>query len=207
MCIRDSSKSGVTVSKDNQANDGRSGTDADNIRPDIERFYGSPFNDLVFGSDDNVVERYVMAGGDDFVAGNGGPDMFEMLHVDDGSDLYVGGAGFDTALYADRTEPVTVNLSAGGADDGYAGEGDELREIEAAAGGKTNDVLRANVASTTAVQLNGNAGNDIITGTNADAPCCGTDDTLIGGAGRDTITALAGEDAILVQDGESASCP
>jgi hypothetical protein len=109
---------GVTVTDDNEANDGRSGSDRDNIGPDVERIIGSNFADAITGG--AGPERIHGRGGDDALNGGGGIDVFVMESVADGADRIFGGDGFDTVEYFSRTRAVTVNLSDGGADDGEA---------------------------------------------------------------------------------------
>ncbi len=199
-------QTGVNVSKNERADDGRAGFDFDNIRGDVERLTGSAQRDTLSGG--GGTDRIDGGFGDDALFGNGGSDQFLMGSAADGADRIDGGAGFDAIFYNQRTRPVTVNLSAGGADDGEAGERDEILQVEGANGGSAGDTLKAPPASNFAVDFRGNAGNDTITGTNFDGPCCFTDDRLEGGPGRDTITALAGDDVVIAKDGEpdTVSC-
>jgi len=199
---------GVTVTKDGRENDGRAGADRDSIAPDVEDLFGSRHGDSLNGSNDAVTERFTGLGGDDVLSGNGGPDFFLTGSTADGADRMFGGGDRDTVLYDARARPVTVTLSDGGADDGEAGEGDELRQVEQAAGGSAGDTLKAHPASPVGVQLNGNGGADTITGTDADGPGIEERDLLRGGPGRDTITALDGGDTVIANDGEvdSVSC-
>ncbi len=196
-------QTGVNVSKNDRADDGRAGFDFDDIRGDVERLTGSAQRDTLSGG--GGTDRIDGGLGDDALFGNGGNDQFFMGSVADGADRIVGGTGFDAIFYHQRTRPVTVNLSGGGADDGEAGERDEITEVEGANGGSAGDILKAPPGSNFAVDFRGNAGNDTITGTNFDGPCCSSDDRLEGGPGRDTITALAGDDVVIARDGEADS--
>ena len=66
----------------------------------------------------------------------------------DGADQIIGGAAPSTVDYSDRTRPVTATLNFGGADDGEAGEGDQIAGgHEVILGGQAGDVLRAPAAS------------------------------------------------------------
>ena len=182
---------GVTVTKDERANDGRPGLDFDDVRGDVEHLFGSLHGDSLNGGNaTDILEGFL---GNDLLSGNGGDDQIRMGVASDGADVVVGGADFDRVSYAQRTRPVTVNLSAGGADDGEPGEGDEIREVELADGGKAGDTLMANRALAGGVTLNGGGGIDTITGTDQG-------DRLQGNPGRDTIIALDGNDRIAARD-------
>ena len=75
------------------------------------------------------------------------------------------GDGSDTVDYRERTAGLTITLN-GQADDGEAGEGDNVgAEVETAIGGSGNDRI---VGNNLGNRLQGGAG----------------DDTIIGGAGR-----------------------
>jgi hypothetical protein len=185
---------GVSITKDRGDNDGRVGIDRDNIGPDVEELMGSQFGDSLNGSPGSFNERFFGLGGDDVMTGGPGFDVFAMGAQADGADRIFGGADADTVEYDQRTRSVTVNLSDGGADDGEAGERDELRELESARTGSGNDTLKVNAASTSGVFLHSGGGGDTITGTNAA-------DTIVAlGGGRDTIDARDGADVINTRD-------
>ncbi len=185
---------GVSITKDRGDNDGRVGIDRDNIGPDVEELMGSQFGDSLNGSPGTFNERFFGLGGDDVMTGGPGFDVFAMGAQADGADRIFGGADADTVEYDQRTRSVTVNLSDGGADDGEAGERDELRELESARTGSGNDTLKVNAASTSGVFLHSGGGGDTITGTNAA-------DTIVAlGGGRDTIDARDGADVITTRD-------
>ena len=136
--------------------------------------------------DDTLVDRT----GRDVVNGSTGNDLFEAgIFTTSGPgegaaanglfpDVFDGGSGIDTVRYGRFGERLSVSLD-GAANDGEAGEGDNVRNIEnvIAAGG--NDTL---VGSDAANQLDGQFGNDDITGGNGA-------DTLLGGSGNDFIVA------------------
>jgi hypothetical protein len=188
--------SAVSVTKDESPNDGRAGRDGDNIHGDVEWLIGSRHADTLIGDNADRTEFLEGMLGDDQLFGNGGNDVFRTGRVADGADRMFGGGGEDTVTYAERARRVTANLSDGGADDGEAGEGDEIRQVETAHGGSLEDTLRAHPDGTTPVTLIGHGGSDTITGARGG-------DILNGGSGRDTITANAGNDRIQARDGES----
>jgi Ca2+-binding RTX toxin-like protein len=121
----------------------------------FEEYRGTAFNDvLAAGAGDDQVLRG--EGGDDTLVGG--------INV----ELLDGGAGIDTASYANSTVGVTVDLRLAGAQVS-AGDanGDTLTGIENLTGSAHND------------SLHGNAGDNVLIG-GAGA------DVLVGGAGIDT---------------------
>lgn len=111
------------------------------------------------------------------------------------ADVAEGGEGFDSlSAYDERTAPVTVDL-ASNAPAGEAGEGDSLRDMETAGGGRADDTIRGNDGSNI---LYGGPGNDIVDGRGHYDTVNGGDgnDTVIGGTGQDDIDAGPGDDLI-----------
>lgn len=139
----------------------------------------------VFGTDGNDTlngtaadEAFYARGGDDKVNGGGGDDE---LDGGPGADVLSGGDGRDVVSYA-GTAAVTVTLD-GTADDGAAGEGDNvLADVEDVISGDGADKLTGSAAGNT---LDGSGGDDRIDGG------AGVD-SLFGGAGDDTIDARDG---------------
>ncbi len=101
-----------------------------------------------------------------------------------GGDVLQGGAGTDTASYADSFEGVTVDLAAGTGSGGTA-EGDTLSGIENVTGSDHADTLT------------GDSGANLLDGG-------GGDDTLQGGAGADTLTGGSGSDTASYADSAAA---
>jgi RTX calcium-binding nonapeptide repeat (4 copies) len=133
--------------------------------------------------------------GNDTINGNSGNDTID---GNEGADTIDGGFGFDTVTYADRTAPVNVSLD-GVANDGEAGEGDNVRSgVNEVVGGSGNDVLTGDNFDNTLI---GNDGNDTLAG-------LGGNDTLDGGGGTDSFDGGAGADVIRARDGvaESIAC-
>jgi Ca2+-binding RTX toxin-like protein len=205
----------VTVTMNNVANDGQAGgTEGDNVRTDIENLRGSPASDTLTGSTgDNVI---VGVGGDDSIMGIGGDDdLFgdftfnsgtfgaDTVNGGNGDDNIAGGGGgdgliggndFDLVDYSNfaGSNPVTVTTGNNVADDGLAGEGDNISSsVEGLVGGNGNDtisgasgpnVLRGGLGTDTLIGANG---NDVLLG---DRCCTFFADVLNGGDGNDTAS-------------------
>ena len=91
-----------------------------------------------------------------------------------GPDTLIGGEGFDTVDYGQRTEPLSITLDEV-ANDGEQGEGDDVRpDVEHVVGGPGNDTI---IGTALADTLEGRGGDDRITGLPGD-------DTLLGGNGE-----------------------
>ncbi len=161
------------------------------------------------------------------VAGGAGDDMLVVANGDaaggPGADLLVAGGALDggpgpdvlrsatgpngtvssaTVFYGNRTAPVTVTPGTG-ADDGEAGEGDDVgADIRRAVGGAGDDRLMA--AGGPAVMLEGGAGNDLLVGASGDDVLSGQagDDTIRGGAGDDRLEGGAGRDVLSGERGD-----
>jgi hypothetical protein len=194
---------GVRIVNDGQPNDGRLGLDTDNIGRDVERLTGSPFADEITVDVDggSCCARTVTGGqGDDVLragsSGSGGTVIFAMGSAPDGADKIIGGRTQSSVRYSSRTRPVNVTLNFGGADDGEAGERDEIiGGNEQVIGGRAGDTLRAPAGSTASHNILGSGGDDQIDGSDGA-------DTLSGDGGGDTIRAFGGEDRIFAKDGE-----
>jgi Ca2+-binding RTX toxin-like protein len=168
---------GVTVTiGSGSMNDGLPG-EGDVVADDVENVWGSFGSDSLTGDLDANELRSLAgtdtlhgAGGDDALEGGAGPDVFD------------GGPGRDKVWYP-RSVPVTVTMAVG-ADDGQAGEGDEVTAtIEQVNGGGAGDTLI------------GTPGRDYLYGAKGD-------DTITGGAGADQLHGEAGDDTLLGDDGE-----
>ena len=135
--------------------------------------------------------------GDDAVDGGSGADTIDTGWGDDvvdggeGPDSIGGGYGHDRVVYAARTAAVAVSLD-GVANDGAAGEGDNVRpSVDDIIGGSGADTL---IGDDGANGLVGGAGDDVLS-------AAGGDDVLDGGAGTDTFSAGAGIDTLGARDG------
>jgi hypothetical protein len=202
---------GVRLSNDGAANDGRPGLDNDNIGRDVENLNGSRLGDDITaaaGQDAQGCDsrcQFVSGGlGDDILRATVAGGQFtniDMGRAADGADRIIGGPGFSTVDYSDRTRPVTATLNFGGADDGEAGERDEITgSNEQVFGSPADDTLRAPAGSTGRHTLFGFGGSDTVEG--ADGPDRLVGDGQVGGVdGVDTIIGNGGNDSIFARDG------
>ena len=141
----DAGDEGSTISLDDVANDGWTGTD--DYRSDIENLVAGDHGMTLIGS----AGPNVLTGGDgdDVLIGAGGPD-----------DL-AGGDGFDVADYSDHLAPVTLTLD-GLRNDGAAGENDRIQtDVEDLRGGAGNDLLIGDGGDNV---LDGGRGADVLRG-------------------------------------------
>lgn len=122
-----------------------------------------------------------------------------------GADTFVGGDDIDEVSYASRTATVRVDPDDV-ADDGQAGEGDNVRgDVEDISGGAGDDMLFGNAAANRLVgragldTLRGLAGNDRLFGGDGNDVMFGDDgdDDLDGQAGSDSFFGGAGRDEAL----------
>jgi Ca2+-binding RTX toxin-like protein len=145
---------------------------------------GNGGNDFVNGdggndsvSDGDRTDPATGAGGNDTLLGGAGDDYIDAGPLPGGgagADTIDGQPGNDTVDYSRRTAPVTVTEGAG-ADDGEAGESDNVVNGETILGGSAGDSLTGAGEPNT---LRGGRGDDV----------------LDGGAGPDAIEGGAGTD-------------
>ena len=159
--------------------------------------------DVVLGDGDDSLTSEV---GGSVEAGQGDDQVhmggaFASMSGGPGADLLDATAADSAAVnYADHTDGVTVRLN-GVADDGAAGEGDNvLGPVTGITGGSGNDDLQAGEHAS---GLFGGAGNDVLTGSpEGDTIVAGEgDDTLAGGGGNDHLEGGAGADDLGGGDG------
>jgi Ca2+-binding RTX toxin-like protein len=149
-------------------------------------FQGGSANDTLIGG----TAHDTLTGGDgndSLVAGSGG----DLIVGGGGDDLITGGAGTDTILGGAGKDRITAGTGAGTSLDGGADDD----SINATAGGP-NLVLHGGAGNdtilgpkTSGARIDGDAGNDAITGGAGN-------DTIDGGAGNDLIHGGAGDDWI-----------
>lgn len=158
--------------------------------------------------------------GDDTVFGGLGADTFVAEPTPDGADRYLGAEdGFrDTVTYAARAGAVTITLAGtdtdGVRDDGAPGEGDDVVDVENAAGGGGGDTITGDPGGQH--ELIGNGGDDAITAVSNDELDGGPGDDrlyaalstavvyLYGGDGDDTLTGGPRSDSLYGQAGADA---
>lgn len=158
----------VSLSVDGVANDGEA-TEGDNIGDDVETLIAGLGDDFLFGGP-----------GAETLEGRFGSDTILQGEVPDGADVIFGGDGLDTLDYSERTGAVNASLDLI-ANDGAAGEGDDVSGVETIAGGSGND------------HLAGTAGPQTLIGGNGD-------DSLNGGVGTDHLTGGSGRDTVDYSD-------
>jgi Ca2+-binding RTX toxin-like protein len=123
----------------------------------------------------------VTGSGDDKLNGGAGSDRMRVGASATGfagADRFDGGPDVDTLDASERTVPLTITEGNGAADDGAAGEGDEVVNAEIILGGSAGDRLTGGGGAN---ELHGNAGDDVLAG----GPGA---DLLAGGGGQDTAS-------------------
>ena len=202
----------VTVRLNGLADDGEAG-EGDNVIGAVTNLTGGAGSDVLeagaagsglFGGDgaDRLVgspERDTLSGGagdDELIAGDGD----DFLSGEGGADVFRGGPGIDEVSYNGAQDPLRLTIG-GGADDGTAGEGDDIGDdVENLTGGDGDDLL---VGSDGPNRLYGGFGLDVLRGLGGPDRLIGwgDGDELDAGAGRDVLEAGA-RDRPLLRDGE-----
>ncbi len=207
----------LTINLNNQADDGVTGTEGDNIRSGVEVVLGGEGNDVITGSSGN--EELHGGLGDDVIDGGSGNDT---LIGNPGADQLFGGAGDDTINEADAADGSFLKTmdTFSGLDKVHGGTGTNLCDYSRAAG--STDPFNLCYSSTTSLcsapgpsgpeldeltncsHLIATPGNETITGSDeADIIEGGAgNDTISGGAGADTLYGDAGDDTITGGDGD-----
>jgi Ca2+-binding RTX toxin-like protein len=196
-------KHAVSLSLDSVANDGEPG-EGDLIASDVENLTGSPQSDQLTG--DSAGNHLRGERGSDRLSGLGGADTFDEGPTASGADTISGGSGIDRVRYDERTAVgVRVTLD-GAADDGQAGEGDNVQpDVENISATKFADTLLGSELANSISGLGGNdginplGGSDRVFGGDGDDRINvrdGVRDFARGAAGNDTITRDTVDDAI-----------
>jgi Ca2+-binding RTX toxin-like protein len=190
----------VTITINGQPDDGHAG-EGDNVNG-FESLGGTEGADVLTG---DGADNYLSGGpGDDVLNGGPGDDR---LYPGDGNDSAEGGEGNDYAEGEDEDEegrdilaggpgdsdyveyygraPVTMTLN-NQADDGRAGEGDNLSGFEGLEGGDGADTIVGDASNNLLI---GNGGNDTMTGGPGS-------DQFFGEGGDDVLLALGGRDEV-----------
>ena len=171
---------------------------------------GSAGADTINGNGGN--DRICAGGGADMINGGGGldrifgqagNDTINEANAQNGADVLDGGADIDLVNYGGRTAAITVRINAT-ADDGAAGEGDRVANIEKVTTGTGADTIVGGTAAETlngggnSDSINGGGGSDIIGGG-------GGIDTIVAGPGADSVNGGDGNDVINLVDGVSGN--
>ncbi|MCK9249725.1 MAG: hypothetical protein M0P31_12230 [Solirubrobacteraceae bacterium] len=186
--------------------DGASGPDELHGGDGDDQLTGRGGDDRLYGEngDDTLNGDFGTSspGGDDLLDGGAGDDEFEQ-YVGFGSpaslagdDTYIGGPGNDSFSYFHRADAVSITLD-GIADDGMAGEADNIHpDIETVGGSAGDDVI---VGSPGDDILWGGDGDDVIHGLAGDDQLSGDDgdDTIDGGPGADRIAGGCMSDVLI----------
>jgi Ca2+-binding RTX toxin-like protein len=174
--------SGVTVTLNDgvAGNDGGPDDGAAGSREALtgtENVIGTAQGDTLTG--DGAFNTISGRGGDDAIRGGVGQDSLD------------GEGGTDTVDYGDHAAAVTVTLDTSNSfKNGSAGEFDRTSAFEAVKGGAGGDTLISAYPAGNPVRLEGELGNDTLTGG-------ASDDTLVGGAGSDVVNGQGGTDTAL----------
>ena len=179
-----------------------------------DQVHGEAGNDDLEGDDG----QDVLSGdrGNDRVSGDRGPDQLlggagdDLLNADSfetSPDVFSGGKGLDQVDYSGASDDLKIDLD-NKADDGIAGEGDNVRsDVEDVIGGDGNDRI---AGSARANELEGGLGSDLLTGGKGADGLHGDSgaDKLIGGKAADLLEGGAGPDRLLARDGgrDEARC-
>ncbi len=170
---------------------GDDGNDVISGRGGRDSLFGGIGNDQVSGGAGS--DRLGADAGNDTIDGGIDNDNYDATSLADGADVINLGVGDDSVTYRSRTAPLTVTAD-GVADDGEAGEGDNIGvDVEQLNGGNGNDRMVA-TPSNAPTSLDGNDGNDTMTG----GP---SSDDLDGGAGNDVLSGVGGNDTLRGREG------
>ena len=193
--------------------DGEEGDDEVRGGPGDDVAIGGPGTDRVEGGDgadgldvpanEFFPDDLVTSGADTLDGGAGDDRLGVERRAPLEPDLLSGGEGSDSVTYAGRTSALTLTVD-GLANDGQAGEGDDLREVEQLTGGAESDTL---VGSGAADLLDGGPGDDQVAGLGGDDDLRGGandggSDGLDGGPGRDLLQGGPGDDSVAGGDGD-----
>lgn len=171
---------------------------------DFDAFSGGPGNDLLSGGNG----RDSMAGGEGNDTHLGGPGPDELQHSP-GADDFSGGTdpagalpeSVDYVTYQFAKQPLSISLD-GQANDGAAGEGDNVRsDVERILGGDVDDRISG---SGDANEISGHWGDDRIEGRGGDDALSGSDgqDAVRGGDGADELRGGGGDDELVGEAGD-----
>src|SRR5215472_13387043 len=173
---------------------------------------GKGGNDLLFGGAGN--DTLIGGAGDDQVFGEAGNDRM-IWNPGDGSDLFEGGDGNDTAEVNGGNGAETFTITANGSRVRFdrvtpapfvldIGTTENL--VVNANGGDDTITAGNGLAGLIKLTIDGGAGNDTITGGDGNDTLIGGDgnDLIIGGRGNDTARLGAGDDTFVWNPGDAS---
>jgi Ca2+-binding RTX toxin-like protein len=171
------STAGITLDLENPA--ASTGDAAGDTFTSIERFFGSPYDDTMLGTEGS---DYLAGGaGNDTIRGRGGDDL---LIGGPGADVLDGGSGTDAVSYLDASAGATMSLVSGGT--GGEAAGDSFISIENIEGSEYDDVLEGDDGPN---WIRGHGGNNTLRG-------LGGNDRLDGAKGNDILEGGDGDDLL-----------
>jgi len=184
----------VTITMASGADDGETG-ETDDVRSDCDNLTSGAGADSITGNNlANVIDG---GAGNDTLVGGAGNDIFRQGAAADGADDISGGLGDDLVDYSNRTAVLTVTMGDATANDGLAGETDNIgSDVEWLDAGTGDDVITGNDLDNV---INAGDGDDTVSGGLGDDEIfggAGDDIALDGDEGDDTIDGGAGDDAI-----------
>jgi Ca2+-binding RTX toxin-like protein len=149
----------------------------------IDRIDGGAGNDTITGSNANDV--IVGGAGDDILNGGNGDDVFKMAGTTDGFDAVNGGAGYDKISATDFSTRIGLTSITGVE---AISSGGYSAYISGSSAADTLDFT--NVVLTSITKIDGGSGNDALTGSAGDDTILGSggDDILSGGLGNDVFS-------------------
>ena len=134
---------GIDVRKNDRPNDGRfSVGDKDNVRTDVTMVRGTRFRDILHGQNQFATFETIQPAGRRLRPRPQRSHGRRHGRGADGADKILGSLG-TTVSYEQRTKPIRAAVDLGGADDGEAGEGDELQQVGDVTGGSGGDTMLA----------------------------------------------------------------
>ena len=173
---------------------GNGGNDTLTGGSNYDSIYGAAGTDTLKGGGGSD-SLYGGEGNDKLEGGDGGDVFFEdETGLPNGADDMRGGTGVDTVDAGNRSAALTVTMQDELANDGAAGEKDNVHnDVEAYNGSKGDDRITGNALVN---RLSGGVGNDVLVGGDANDVLEGHygNDDLSGGNGNDEVNGGDGDD-------------
>ena len=202
--VLDYSTSAVGVTVDLGSSNPTGGDAEGDTISNFESVSGSEQNDELTGDNNRNVLRgnggndtLIGVAGNNLLDGGAGDDVLiggtsnDRLVGSEGSDIYFGGADRDTVDFSDSAVAMVVNLASGEISDMTGARG-TIFDVENVDGSAGDDVLTGDAAGN---QLRGNDGDDTLLGG-------GSRDHLHGGTGADYLEGGSGSDFLRGDNGD-----